>query len=325
MAADLFVSIIIPAYNAEDTIADAIEAVRSQDFLGVIELVVVDDGSTDRTAGIVRGYPGVVYVHQKNAGPASARNHGARIAEGVILFFTDSDCCPERAWVSKMMKGFEREGVSAVAGSYGIANTASPLARVIHAEIVFRHRALMPEFPKAFGSYNVAIRRDAFEAEGGFNTQYRTASGEDNDLSYKIIARGGRIFFCRDACVDHYHQEALPCYLKEQFRHGVWRLKMYADHPGMMAGDGYTFWKDMMEVPLAAAHLLIFLWPAPVTVLFLGFLFFELVFGVIIMGLRFEAFFAGYVLWLRSFVRTAGFFSGGFIFLKDRLLDLKKT
>ena len=267
MAADLLVSVIIPAYNAEDTLAAAIEAVCAQDAVARVELIVVDDGSTDTTADIVRRYPGVVYVHQDNAGPASARNHGARIAKGSILFFTDSDCSPERSWISKMLKGFAHESVSAVAGSYGIANTASPLARVIHAEIVFRHRVLMPDFPKAFGSYNVAIRRAVFEAAGGFNAQYRTASGEDNDLSYKIIARGGRIFFRRDACVDHYHQEALPRYLKEQFRHGVWRLKMYADHPGMMAGDGYTFWKDVVEVPVAAAHLFVFFCPVPVMVM----------------------------------------------------------
>ena len=66
----------------------------------------------------------------------------------------------------------------------------------------FRHRVLMPEFPKAFGSYNFMIRREAFEAVGGFNASYRRASGEDNDLSYKIIRREGRIFFRRDACVD---------------------------------------------------------------------------------------------------------------------------
>jgi glycosyltransferase involved in cell wall biosynthesis len=324
MAADLQVSVIIPAYNAEDTIADAIEAVFAQDHAGPLELVVVDDGSTDKTADVVRRYARVVYAHQQNAGPASARNHGARLSKGRILFFTDSDCRPERSWISKMMEGFGREGVSVVAGSYGIANPASLLARVIHAEIVFRHRVLMPQFPKFFGSYNFAIRREVFEAAGGFNAQYRRASGEDNDLSYKIIARGGRIFFRRDACVDHYHQESLPCYLKEQFRHGFWRLKMYADHPGMVTGDGYTFWKDIAEIPLVAAYLSIFLWPVPAAALFFGFFLFEVVFGGIIMYPGPGMFFAGYVLWLRSFARAAGFFSGGFIYLRNRLSYGKK-
>jgi cellulose synthase/poly-beta-1,6-N-acetylglucosamine synthase-like glycosyltransferase len=182
----------------------------------------------------------------------------------------------------------------------------------------------MPAFPKAFGSYNVAIRRAVFEAAGGFNTQYRRASGEDNDLSYRIIARGGRIFFRKDVCVDHYHQESLSCYLKEQFRHGIWRLKMYVDHPGMMAGDGYTFWKDMVEIPLALAHALIFFFPVQGAVLCAGFFIFEVIFGGIIVRPKLEMFFAGYVLWLRSFARAAGFFIGGLMFLNNRLSYDKK-
>ncbi len=325
MPGDLLVSVVIPAYNAQETISVAIEGVLSQDYKGLLELVVVDDGSTDHTADIVRRYPRVVYAYQHNAGPASARNYGARLAKGAILVFTDSDCRPQSSWISRMLQGFIHENVLAVAGSYGIANTASPLARVIHAEIIFRHRVLMPDFPKAFGSYNVAIRREAFESAGGFNAQYRRASGEDNDLSYKIIARGGRIFFRRDACVDHYHQESLSRYLKEQFRHGLWRIKMYADHPGMMAGDGYTFWKDMVEIPLSAAHATVFLFPFAGTGLFFGFLFFQMIFGRVIMGATFEMFFAGSVFWLRAFMRTAGFFCGIFIFFRGTLLNDKKT
>lgn len=324
MGSDLLVSVIIPAYNAQDTIADALEAVRAQDYAGGVELIVVDDGSTDGTAGVVRRYADVVYLRQDNAGPACARNHGARISRGEVLFFTDSDCRPSRSWVSEGMKCLQREDVSVVAGSYGITNTDSVLARVIHAEIVFRHRFLMPEFPKFFGSYNFAIRRHVFESAGGFNEQYRRASGEDNDLSYRIMARGGRILFRRNITVDHYHQESLLRYLKEQFRHGVWRARMYADHPGMMGGDGYTFWKDIAEVPLAAAHLFIFFWPLPAALLGGVFFLFQIIFGAVIMYPRTGAFFAGCVFWLRSFVRAAGFFVGGFIFLKNRLSDVKK-
>ena len=88
----------------------------------------------------------------------------------------------------------------------------------------------------------------------------------------------------------------------------------------MMAGDGYTFWKDAVEIPLVLAHFSIFFWPLPAAALAAGFFFFEAVFGGIIMGPGLEMFFAGYVLWLRAFVRTAGFFSGGFIFLKRYII-----
>ncbi len=323
MGAEPWVSVVIPAYNASRTIADAVAAVLAQDYAGKMDLVVVDDGSVDGTGDIVRSFPGVCYVRQENAGPANARNRGAREAKGEFLFFTDADCRPERSWISKMMRGFNQD-VAVVAGSYGIANPGSALARVIHEEIIFRHRVLMPEFPKAFGSYNFAVKKHIFEQVGGFDSSYRRASGEDNDLSYKIIAGGGRILFLKDALVDHHHQESLPRYLKEQFYHGFWRVKMYCDHPRMMGGDGYTFWKDMIEVPLVLAHIVVIFYPGYLMVLAAGFLLFEIVFGWCMMRSCMDGVAAGGVMWLRSFVRTGGFFSGGAIFLKNKFLIGKK-
>ncbi|MFH0753590.1 MAG: glycosyltransferase [Candidatus Omnitrophota bacterium] len=324
MRVDPSVSVIIPAYNAAKTIGDAIRAVLSQDYAGQVDLIVVDDGSSDHTEDIVRSFPGVVYVHQCNAGPASARNRGAREACGEFLFFTDSDCRPESSWISKMLKGFLYQDVAVVAGSYGIANPHSALARVIHQEIVYRHRVLMPDYPKAFGSYNFAVRKEFFEAVGGFNPSYRRASGEDNDLSYKIIARGGRILFLKHALVDHYHQQFLGRYLREQYFHGLWRVKMYSDHPGMLTGDGYTFWKDIVEVPLVLLHVLSLIVPAYFLVLLACFLVFEIIFGCLIMRSCGDGVLAGGVMWLRSFLRTTGFFSGGLLFLLNKFKFYKK-
>jgi GT2 family glycosyltransferase len=145
---------------------------------------------------------------------------------------------------------FVSEDIGAVAGSYGIANSHKILADCIHEEIIQRHLN-MPEFIRAFGSYNVAIRRGILEKVGGFEEAYRYASGEDNDLSYKIIRAGYKIYFCKDAIVFHYHQENILKYLREQYRHGVWRMKLYRAHPEMMRGDDYTNWKDIIEPPLA--------------------------------------------------------------------------
>ncbi|MBF0619922.1 MAG: glycosyltransferase, partial [Candidatus Omnitrophica bacterium] len=195
------VTIIIPAYNAEKTIAAAIEAALAQVYAAAIELIVIDDGSTDRTAEIIRRYPTVRYFYQPNAGPASARNLGARHAAHHVLCFTDADCQPHRDWVALLVAGFYAEDIGAVAGSYGIANPGSVLAQVVHFEILFRHTYLMPDHPQAFGSYNVAILRDVFEAVHGFSTDYRRASGEDNDLSYRILNSGKKIFFARQARV----------------------------------------------------------------------------------------------------------------------------
>lgn len=317
------VSVIIPAYNASATIGKTLEALSKQNCSQAFEVIVVDDGSSDNTESIVRSFTSVLYVRQANAGPASARNHGAQLAQGEILAFTDSDCIPHEDWVSKLMEGFVAQQVGVVSGSYGIANSVSCLARCVYKEIIWRHNVLMPDYPNAFGSYNFCVRKNVFDAVGGFNTAYRRASGEDNDLSYKIIRLGSRIYFQRKALVDHYHPSLLVKYLKEQFRHGFWRVKMYRDHPQMMGGDGYTFWKDIVEMPLVAFFLLgtllsafngVRLIDVEFIILF-PFLLFEILCAWIMTRCFFEGIFFGFVLFFRAFARMAGLSTGIFVFM----------
>ena len=266
-------------------------------------MIVVDDGSSDNTALIVCSFPSVKYVRQDNAGPACARNHGARLALGEFLAFTDSDCVPHEDWVSRLMAGFSQQQVGVVAGSYGIANPEDLLARCVCKEILWRHDHLMPDHPNSFGSYNFCVKKNVFDAVGGFNTSYRSASGEDNDLSYKIIESGWRVYFERRALVDHYHPVRVGKYLKEQFRHGYWRVKIYQDHPRMMRGDGYTFWKDMIEMPLVPCAFLF-----PYILLF--FLVFEIISACIMTRSFFEGIFFGFVLLFRAFARLFGLSTG---------------
>lgn len=312
------VSVVIPAYNSEKTISQAIKAVLGQDFDGTIELIVVDDGSSDKTAEIVQSFPNVQSINQENQGPASARNLGAQKANGEIVFFTDSDCVPHVSWISTMLAHFSDPSIAAVRGSYGIANPESLLARCVHEEILYRHRFL-PRYPKVFGSYNVGIRKRVIDEIGGFNTGYRHASGEDNDLSYRILSAGYKILFEPKALVDHYHPTSLKKYLKEQYRHGFWRVKMYFAHPHMARGDDYTFWKDIVEPPAVILFLATFSWSILAGSsgildwtkgigIFLVIL--ELVFGVIIMKKLPEGLFFCIVMFLRSLVRTFGFMAG---------------
>ena len=317
------VSVIVPAYNASATIGRTLEALSRQNCFQPFEVIVVDDGSVDTTADIVRAFATVKYVRQDNAGPARARNHGAKLAQGDYLAFTDSDCIPHEDWISLLLTGFNEDQVGVVAGSYGIANPGSILARCVHKEIVWRHAHLMPDHPNSFGSYNFCVKKSVFDAVGGFEGAYRAASGEDNDLSYKIIRSGWRIYFEQKALVDHYHPTRVVKYLKEQFRHGFWRFKMYRDHPQMIRGDGYTFWKDALEVPLAGCLLaalvlsvcqylrlgdaVIFVW--------LPFLIFELVCALIMMRCFFEGIFFGFIFLFRAFARMFGLSTGILSFL----------
>jgi glycosyltransferase involved in cell wall biosynthesis len=85
------VSVIIPTYNNAALLHETLDGVRRQTFKD-LEVIVVDDGSTDDTAGVVRRYaPNIYYVHQSNQGPAAARNKGAAVAQGEFIAFCDHD------------------------------------------------------------------------------------------------------------------------------------------------------------------------------------------------------------------------------------------
>ena len=312
------VSVVVPAYNAKRTIGLTLQALIQQTYKGPTEIFVVDDGSRDHTAEYILEFSDVIYIRQSNQGPAVARNRGFRASKGEFVFFTDSDCIPELSWIEKCLAGFTSPEIGVVCGSYGIANPEHILARCIHQEILYRHQYLMPDFPKAFGSYNFCVRRNLFEAVGGFNEGYRNPSGEDNDLSYKILRTGSKIYFSRDCYVEHFFPTRVGKYLREQFRHGFWRAPMYRDHWQMVAGDDYTFWKDIIEPPLCIAIVTalaidIFLrWD--VRLLTLGLLALlsaiEIFFGFAMTRKLRSAIFFAFIMFLRAFARTAGFLLG---------------
>jgi len=86
------ISVIIPAYNAEKYLAEALDSVFAQDY-SPFEVIVIDDGSTDDTAGVVERYsqPGIRYHYQPNGGIAAARNTGINMAQGDWIAFIDAD------------------------------------------------------------------------------------------------------------------------------------------------------------------------------------------------------------------------------------------
>lgn len=244
------VSVIIPAYNAAATLEECLRACLNQ-TRKPDEVIVVDDGSTDGTAEAARAL-GVRCVRQERAGPAAARNRGARETRGDILVYTDSDCVPEPDWLEALTAPFA-EGVAGVGGSYTNANAGCFLADLIQEEIAARHERLGDDVD-FLGSFNVAYRREAFEAAGGFDESFRAASGEDNDLAYRLVDNGGRLRFTAKARVAHYHPTRLRAYLRTQMRHGFWRVKLYRKHARRAGrGDRYAGPADLLSPGLALA------------------------------------------------------------------------
>jgi GT2 family glycosyltransferase len=253
----LKVSVIVPAHNAGTTLSRCLEACCAQTYPDV-EVIVVDDGSTDDTPRIAREHA-VHYMRQeKRRGPAAARNRGAAAATGEIVAFTDADCIPEPAWIEKLTSGLG-EGVVATGGTYTMANARGFLPRLIQEEIALRHTRFDCEVD-FLGSFNVAYRKPAFDAVGGFDENFTMASGEDNDLAYRLADRGGSLRFVPDARVAHYHPGRLGPYLRTQMWHGFWRVKLYRKHPRRApGGDQYAGTADLLAPPLLMAVIALFL------------------------------------------------------------------
>jgi glycosyltransferase involved in cell wall biosynthesis len=175
------VSAIIPAYNAAQTVGRAVESCLSQTH-SPIEVLVVDDGSTDGTADVVAGFGTTARLERKpNGGPASARNHAARLARGDWLGFLDAD----DRWLPRKL---EKQLTLAVSDDVAVIQTlAAGSTEQIPHEVTFSQ---LWETNLVCTS-SVLIRRSVFERLKGFNE--RLICSEDYHLWLRVAASGGRI------------------------------------------------------------------------------------------------------------------------------------
>lgn len=126
------VSVIVPAYNAEDTIEKCLDSIVSQDYLN-IQLIIVDDGSSDSTAARCNDYvaskPLNRYIFIKNSGPSVARNRGIDVAEGEYIMFVDSDDCLLPGAVSTVVAKAQRFDADLVSFNFIVSNGFDKLNR----------------------------------------------------------------------------------------------------------------------------------------------------------------------------------------------------
>ncbi|MBI5194986.1 MAG: glycosyltransferase [Nitrospirae bacterium] len=234
-------SVIIPAYNAEGTIRKCLDALEKQNIPGDdYEVIVVDDGSIDKTPEIVKRFP-VKYFPQPNKGPASARNRGAGEAKGEIILFTDADCVPQESWIKEMIMPFKDPAVIAVKGAYK-TNQKSLTARFAQAEFEERFEMLKKaDSIDMVDTYSAAFRKPAFLSFGGFDPSFPVANNEDTELSYKMSRAGCKMVFNPAAIVFHLkHPDTIKKYARLKFWRGYWRIIVYKRYPDKMFKDSYT-------------------------------------------------------------------------------------
>lgn len=202
--ATLLVSIVVPAYNRPDQLGQCLAALAGSAG-GSSEIIVVDDASAEDLSGVAARVGARFARLADNRGPAGARNHGARLASGDILFFVDADVVVRQDAVARVTRFFaEHPDVSAVFGSYDAdpraAGTISQYRNLLHHFVHQQGHAEASTFWAGCG----AIRRRAFVESGGFDERrYPRPSIEDIELGYRLRQAGHRIVLDKSLQATH--------------------------------------------------------------------------------------------------------------------------
>jgi len=230
------VSVVVPTYNREESIGFCLQALVSQRTQYPYEIIVVDDGSTDGTEGVICRFRGVRMIQQKNRGPAAARNRGVMEATGDIVLFTDDDCRPEADWIEKMTEAFANPEVAGAKGTY-LSCQRERIAQFEQTEYEEKYERLSKRgFIDFVDTYSGGFRRDVFLEAGGYDSVFPVASVEDQEFSFRVAERGYRMVFVEEAKVWHRHVDGLSDYVRRKFRIGYWKVLVLRRHPRKIVG-----------------------------------------------------------------------------------------
>jgi GT2 family glycosyltransferase len=194
------IAVGVPVFNAEATIGGVLKAISAQ-VPDNTELLVVDDGSTDKSAAIAIEHGATVISHVSNLGLAEARNAIVNSADVDVIIFFDADAVPRPGCIDALLQPFDASEVVAVGGraaECGDSRAARWRAKTTpqsHGEADIRDNWMVMGLCCAF-------RREALLDVNGFDARFRQA-GEDVDVSLRLRRAGGRLVYAAEAVVDH--------------------------------------------------------------------------------------------------------------------------
>lgn len=234
------VSVLIAAYNEEKVIAKTLRSVLDHDYPGRVEVVVVDDGSTDATAeecrGLTKAHPNVHLFTQTNAGKSAALRHALAEAQHEIVVFLDADTLFERATIRKLVEALADEEVGAVSGNARVGNTKNFVTRCQALEYLCGFNLDR----RAYTAWNCvtvvpgavsAFRQVAIDRAGGFS---HDTLAEDTDMTLMLHRLGWKIGFAPEAIAWTEAPETWRALAKQRVRWAFGTMQCLWKHRDLM-------------------------------------------------------------------------------------------
>jgi GT2 family glycosyltransferase len=235
------ISVAICAHNSAASLDECLRHTCALDYPG-LEIMVVDDGSTDATAEIALRYP-VRLLRIEHSGLATARNEAFRAAKGDLVAYLDSDAYPTPEWPYYLALGLDGPDVGGVGGP-NLPPTDDPRG----AHVVARspggpvHVLISDDRAEHIPGCNMAFWKLVLSEVGGFDPTY-TAAGDDVDLCWKVLNRGWKIGFHPGATVWHHRRPGLRAYLRQQRSYGRSEALVEDRHPERFTPAGTARWR----------------------------------------------------------------------------------
>jgi glycosyltransferase involved in cell wall biosynthesis len=235
------VSVVVCAYNAERTIDSCLASLEHLNYPNY-EVIVVNDGSTDRTQIICNSYPYIRLINQENKGLSEARNVGMLASRGDIVAYTDSDCDADPDWLNYLVTTFKLTGLKAVGGP----NFPPPENDLVPSVVAVSpggptHVLLTDDTAEHIAGCNMAFDREVLIGIGGFDVQFR-AAGDDIDICWRLQDLGYTIGFSPSAVVWHFRRNTVKDYLNQQRGYGKAEAMVYCKHPDRFNLLGQARW-----------------------------------------------------------------------------------
>lgn len=260
------ISVIIPTRNRPALLAECLRGYAEQDYVGELELLVVDDGSAPGAAP-VQAPAGldVKFLSQPPRGPAAARNLGIREAAGDLLLFTGDDMLPEKGLLAAHAAFHSARTGS---GSAMLGRAAwdprvrpSPFARWLEAGgPQFGFGKFSPgQRVTAFWTANLSVKKSFLLAHGVFDEDFAYAAGEDVELGVRLQAAGLEIIYNPEASVRHFHRVTFSAYCRRQELSGRSHALFLRKHPAQAAPEPAPapLWKALLSSASPALRHLI--------------------------------------------------------------------